>query len=110
MESVGKPGIVDRSRATAGFDLKSIARSDILSGLDRWRPNGWCSGTSRGSMSHSDAGPESRDAWDDPVAVASPADVSHIAIILDEYARLCGMGRRPERAEFLARHAAIADE
>jgi serine/threonine protein kinase len=61
-------------------------------------------------MSHNDPRPESRDAWDDPVAVASPADVSRIAIILEEYARLYGTGRRPERSEFLARHAAIAEE
>jgi serine/threonine protein kinase len=61
-------------------------------------------------MSHPAARLESRDAWDDPVAVASPADVSRIAIILDEYARLCELGRRPERGEFLARHATIAEE
>ena len=44
------------------------------------------------------------------MAVASPAEVSRLAIILDEYVRLYGSGRRPERDEFLARHAAIAGE
>ena len=37
-------------------------------------------------------------------------DISRIALVLDEYVHLRGLGQQPERNEFLARHAAIADE
>jgi serine/threonine protein kinase len=57
-----------------------------------------------------DSQADSRDLWDDPAPVASSDEVSRIAIVLDEYAHLRGIGQRPERGEFLARHAALADE
>jgi serine/threonine protein kinase len=53
--------------------------------------------------------PQSSDSWD-AVSLTPPGDVSRIALVLDEYVQLRGIGQEPKRDEFLARHAAIADE
>jgi len=61
-------------------------------------------------MSASEPRPQYGDAATSSTALGSPSDVSHFATVLDEYVHLRGIGREPDRAEFLARHAGIAHE
>src|SRR5262245_32704665 len=61
-------------------------------------------------MATSDPRVQYGDPWTNPSALGSSDDLSHIATVLDEYVHLRGIGQQPDRAEFLAQHAAIASE
>src|SRR5262245_51635227 len=54
--------------------------------------------------------PQGRDSTFKPSPLAPERDVTDMAIVLEEYLHLRGIGQRPSRTEFLARHPAIAGE